>query len=44
MVSSVVLIGCRGIVDCVRTVFRDQLSLLNVILTFSVSVLSIVIE
>ena len=44
MVSSAVLIRSRGIMDYVSTAFKDQLSLLSVILTFSVSVLSIVIE
>lgn len=44
MVSSVVLIGSRGIMDYVSTAFKDQLSLLNVILTFSVSILSIVVK
>lgn len=44
MVSSVVLIGSTGIMDYVSTVFKDQLSLLNVILTSSVSVVSTVVE
>lgn len=44
MVSSVVLIGSRSIMDYVSTAFKDQLSLLNVILTFSISVLSDVVE
>lgn len=41
-VSCVVLIGSRGIVVYVSKAVKDQLSLLNVILTFLASVLSVV--
>lgn len=44
MISWVVLIGSRGIMDYINTAFKDQLSLLNVVLTFSVSVPFVVVE